>query len=245
MSRRPWPRNFPPVLAHCAWEAPSGFPILPDHPKYWPAKKRRNTSAALVVCEAVAREETLEQIWDIGFGNPSPIIAVPALTLNETQNVLAIGYAKWLADEMGWEVARETFQAKTVSRDFNIDGWFRLVNQPAFYGKIEEGRRYIVADDVCTMGGTIAELRGYIESQGGCVICATTLATRDGNNVKISLAAETLRELNGALNGQLAKVVRTELGYDISCLTEAEGQFLLRCSSIDALRAGIDGARDA
>ena len=243
--RAPWPPNFPPVYVHTAWEAPDAAgSALPDHSSYWPAKKRRDFQAALKVCHDLVREDALNLVFDACQGNPpSPIVAVPALSLFETQNALAIGYGKWLANEMGWEVSETTFQGKVVNRDFTTDGWFRLVQQPEFYGEIEPGRRYILADDVCTMGGTLASLRGFIYSKGGEVTCTTALASKNGSHVPISLAEDTLARLTDAHGGELAAICQMELGYEVACLTEAEGQFLLRCPSIDALRAGIDGAR--
>lgn len=243
--RTPWPADFPPVFAHTAWEGAASN--LADHPEYWPAKKKRSAASALRVCEDIGREEVLELIYDAchaGAMEPPPIVVAPALMPHESQNVLAIGHAKWLAHEMGWEVSQNIYQLKTLSRDFVTDGWFRLVHQPEFYGTVENGRRYVICDDVCTMGGTIASLRGFIESQGGRVICATVLASRDGSHARISLAAQTLSRLTIALGGELAANCRMELGHEVFCLTEPEGGFLLRCPSIDALRAGIHGARD-
>lgn len=238
--------RFPPVYVHAAWEAPADS-VLPDHPGYWPAKTKRNGRAALRVCQDLGREDVLELIHDACYSAgdaQAPLVVAPAVTLHETQNVLAIGHAKWLAHEMGWEVDSGIFQAKTVRRDFNTDGWFRLVCQPEFYGTVHEGRRYVIADDVCTMGGTMATLRAFIQSKGGDVICMTCLASRDGTHVPISLAERTLSGLIMAHGGELAAICGAELGYEVGCLTESEGRFLLRCPSLNALRAGIDGARD-
>ncbi len=188
--RVPWSTGFPPIHVHARWEE-SGYvgAILPDNPKYWPAKTKRDARAALAVCEEVAREAVLEALFDVcysGPDDPSPIVVAPAAAPYETQNALAVTYARWLAHEMGWEVERNIYQAKTVSRDFVTDGWFRLVCQPAFYGEVRAGRRYVIADDVCTTGGTIASLRGFIEVNGGCEIAATALASKFGHPVPIS-----------------------------------------------------------
>jgi hypothetical protein len=95
------------------------------------------------------------------------------------------------------------------------------------------------------MGGTLASLRGFIEGKGGRVIGMTTLASFGGACVPIALAESTLSGLNAALDGQLPELCRVEVGHDVSCLTEPEGNFLLgRCTSYDQFRAGIDGARN-
>jgi hypothetical protein len=43
----------------------------------------------------------------------------------------------------------------------------RLATPPAFTGSIEQGKDYLLIDDHVGLGGTLANLRGYIETQGG------------------------------------------------------------------------------
>ena len=244
--RVPWRRNFPPVFVHAAWDSPAAR-VLPEHPGYFRAKKRRDVMAALAICDDLAQEGQLEAIYDTCFERDAdlpPLVVAPSLALEETQNVLALTYAQWLAKEMGWEVEKGIFRANTASRDFIVNPWYRLAHDPTYYGAVQPGRRYVIADDVSTMGGTLTSLRGFIESQGATVICMTALASKTGDNVQISLAERTLRELTMALSGRLAAACNVELGYAVNCLTEQEGRFLLRCPSVDALRAGIAGARD-
>jgi hypothetical protein len=213
--RVPWPPGFPPVHAHARWEV-EGYvgAILPDHPQYWPAKKRRIAQAALKVCEDVIREAVLESLFDLCFqepGEPPPIVVAPAAAPYESQNALATAYGAWLANEMGWQFDRAILNAKTVSRDFSTDGWFRLVCQPAFYGTVQSGRRYVIADDVCTTGGTIASLRGFIEVNGGRVVAATALASKFGEPVPISLEPSTRSSLTFAFAGGLDAICQEEL----------------------------------
>lgn len=243
--RTPWPNNFPPVFVSAAWNADTRVrgPILPDQPGYWPAKTKRNVRAAAEVCDSVVQEDTLTAIYELCH-RADPIIVSPAMSPQESQNALAIGYGAWLENELGWPHRLRIFQKKSVSRDFNTDGWFRLVHNPEFYGEVAAGRNYIIADDVFTMGGTLASVRGFIESQGGRVICCTALASGDGNHVPIALEAETLYRLSGQCGGALNSACLDELGYELECLTEAEGGFLRRCASLDAFRKGVDGARN-
>lgn len=196
----------------------------------------------LVTADVVAR---LREIATLSAGQMPPIVAAPSLMLAESQNVLARAYAKFLAKELSWHADSKIYQLKTINRDFSTDGWFRFAVQPGFYGLVQKGRNYVVADDVCTMGATLANLRGFIEENGGHVLGTTVLANGYGNHVEIALADATLSRLTGHLGGQLAGVCKTEVGYELECLTEAEGQFLLRCPTYVELREGIDGARDS
>lgn len=239
--RVPWPADFPKVLVNAAWEG--GDSNLPDNAAYWPAKKKRDVRAAIALCDSIVTESNLEALYDLTFGL-EPIVVAPALTLHETQNALARTFAGWLGAKMNWKIDRNIYQSKTINRDFNTNGWFRIVNEPTFYGAVEAGRPYILADDVCAMGGTLASLRGYIETAGGKVLAMTVLASGSGKNVQISLVGDTFARLNIAWNGQLRETCPKEVGHELESVTEPEGQFLLRCPSYDQLRAGIDGARD-
>jgi hypothetical protein len=243
--RLPWPPGFPLVYVHCGWDDDRVERPLADHPSYWPAKKGRRPEAALRVCQDMVSDSVLDIIFDAGQGveGEQPIVAAPALSLDESQNALAIGYARWLASEMKWEPDASIFQARSVGRDFVSDGWFRLAQQPEYYGQVQAGRRYVLADDVCTMGGTMASLRGFIESKGGHVILMRALASGDGRHVKISLVEETKSRLSGLYSGEFPNICQAELGYAYDCLTEPEGRFVLRCPSPERFRAGVHGAR--
>lgn len=244
--RTPWPNGFPPVMIHGPWQG-DGHSGLADDPDYFPAKKKRQPEAALRVINRFMRESTCQSIFDVceAPGEQPPLVVTPSMNLLESQNVLAIGYGQTLAFEMDWPVAKHIFQSQSVKRDFVTDGWFRITHQPEFYGDVEAGRRYVIADDVCTMGGTIATLRGFIESKGGHVICATTLAGKTALGLDIAISDQTRYGLETREGGEFAALVNEELGYGIDCLTEPEGHFLLRCASPELLRAGIDGARIA
>ena len=70
----------------------------------------------------------------------------------------------------------------------------RLARQPDFEGAVTQGRDYVLVDDFVGMGGTLANLRGFIEAQGGKVVAAVTL-TGKPYSAKLALDAEQLQEL--------------------------------------------------
>ena len=53
---------------------------------------------------------------------------------------------------------------------------FRLAFRPKFTGIVQDGRDYIIADDVVTSGATLGELRCYVESLGGKVVHIVAVA---------------------------------------------------------------------
>ena len=240
--RVPWPPGFPPAFVHGAWNGANG--CLKDHADWAAAKTEADEEAAIRIVRETMQEAMLEGIFDacVAEGERPPLVVAPALTLAERSNALAIAYGTELAFEMGWEYADRIFQVKTIKRD-QRKTWFRLKNQPQFCGYVEPGRRYVLVDDVLTMGGTLASLRGFIENQGGVVICMSALAGGNaGGRTRISLAPPTLLRLTDAHDGRLRDLVRKEIGFGIDCLTEPEGQFLLARPSYDACRKGLHGA---
>ena len=52
------------------------------------------------------------------------------------------------------------------------DGFSRLARPAEFVGVVQAGCEYVLVDDFVGMGGTRANLKGYIESKGGRVLAA-------------------------------------------------------------------------
>lgn len=125
-------------------------------------RKEPDMDAANRLCFEKIQADKMELVYGVweGLGVPPPLVVAPAMNLLELQNVLALGYANFLAFEMAWKVAPYIHQAVSVNRDFVTDGWFRITHQPEFYGDVEPGRHYVLADDVCTMGGNISYFKG-------------------------------------------------------------------------------------
>ena len=105
------------------------------------------------------------------------------------------------------------------------DRFGRFVRRARFDGEVEEGREYILVDDHVTMGGTLRDLKDYIESKGGKVVALSSLsASAGGTNLRPT--EEQIRELTekGITNEQLK-----ELGIadNIEGLTRSEARELL------------------
>ena len=74
------------------------------------------------------------------------------------------------------------------------------------------------------LGGTLANLRGFIELGGGTVVGMTSLTeSRDGR--EISLRSETLDMLWMKHGEALDQLWQSQFGYDIDCLTEVFSLF--------------------
>ncbi len=94
-----------------------------------------------------------------------------------------------------------------------------------FDGEVEEGREYILVDDHVTMGGTLGDLKDYIESKGGKVVAVSTLTSSAGGT-NLRPTDEQIKELTekGITNEQLK-----ELGIadNIGGLTRSEAREIL------------------
>ena len=92
-----WPPDFPLLFCHAPWSSDDAeIRALRDHPLYLAAKRRRSVQAALQICDELYDEATMEKIQDACHAEqniPVPLVVAPALTIGETQNALAIGYA--------------------------------------------------------------------------------------------------------------------------------------------------------
>ncbi len=83
----------------------------------------------------------------------------------------------------------------------------RLLRRARFDGEVEEGREYILLDDAWTMGGTLRDLKDYIESKGGKVVALTALScSRYGTSIRPT--EEQIKELThkGITNEQLKQL---------------------------------------
>ena len=110
----------------------------------------------------------------------------------------------------------------------------RLVTPAAFDGPVIAGADYVLVDDHVGLGGTLANLRGYIEVHGGSVIAITTL-TESRAARRISLRPQT-RDMLWARHGEeLDQFWQSQFGYGIDCLTEVEALNLCRQQSVAAI----------
>jgi hypothetical protein len=102
----------------------------------------------------------------------------------------------------------------------------RFLYHPVFQGEVHPDIVYVIADDVCTLGGTLAALRGYIVNNGGKVCSFTTLAHRDGEWQSLAIRPETCKEVEGLYGVAFNSFWKGEIGYDALCLTETEARVL-------------------
>lgn len=160
--------TFPDVLI-CAEE-----PTATRHPLYADAKIG-DAKAADGLVEDVLSNELLATIHQmIGTGQPR-LLAVHAL---ETAGMNAIPrvFARQLSGHFGLHLEIGIVQINRVTHT-KADGYHRLAF-PAVFDGVVRAADYLLVDDFVGQGGTLANLRGHVEVQGGRVMGAVSWPER-------------------------------------------------------------------
>lgn len=207
---------------------------LKAHVDYKSAKAGDVAAAARLV-QALVKPESIEAAKK-AFGDDViyvPVHAEEASGRNKIPGMLAHLYS----DRTGGSVDLDIMQANRAFHT-GANAMERLLARAEFSGDVELGGRYVLVDDVTTMGGTLADLASYIRSQGGEVAGSVVLvnAMRGGMMTPIS---NTIRELEARHGDEIRKL----FGIEPGALTANESQYLLGFRTTDELRARVAKAR--
>ncbi len=171
--------------------------------------------------------------------NTSPIIvavdAVEGISVNVIPNV----FATVLSVENNWRLDDSIKQLNRVGHT-KSSGFHRMATPALFSGNIKKGEPYLIVDDFVGQGGTIANLRGYIESQGGFVVAAIVMAGKD-YSAKLKLEQITLEKLREH-HGNLESEWNAVFGYGFEFLTESEARYLINTKNAERIRTEVFGA---
>jgi hypoxanthine-guanine phosphoribosyltransferase len=223
--------DFPDVVIH------SGESVVKKHSLYM-AAKTGDANAAQTLALETATIGSLDQISAL-IGERRPhLLAVHALEI-EGANAIPRVFARLLSKMLDLPVAIGIIQINRVSHT-GADGYHRLAF-PALFGGDVEDQDYFLVDDFIGQGGTLANLKGYVESQGGVVIGATAL-TGKAYSAKLRLSPETLQALRGKHGNELEQWWNATFGYSFERLTESEARYLTRADDAHAISTRIVAA---
>lgn len=225
--RLPWPPDFPDVVIH------TDVRTRDSHPCYTAAKTGDAVSALTLAYELLSPEGIAHLRHSAGGRRALllPVVADELMGFNAIPDAMAqiLGNKLDLA-----AIAGEIVQTNKVGHT-RAPAFQRLVTPAIFEGQVQVDASYVLVDDHVGLGGTLANLRGYVEARGGTVIAITTL-TESREARAISLRPET-RNVLWARHGQaLDDLWKSQFGYGIDCLTEVEALNLCRQQSV----AGIE-----
>jgi hypothetical protein len=225
--RVPFPAGFPDIVI----QQPYGSPVRFDqHPDY-AAAKAGDPEAAVRFVDAMVDPGKVESLREkIGHGKPI-VVAVHAEEA-AGRNAIPQTYAEKLSSELGLPLDDGIIQVNEPRRT-GQRGEYRLSTHSEFDGPVQSGRDYLIADDNVTQGGTLADLRSYIECRGGHVVAATTLTGSRQSEI-LAPRSETLVALRAKVPDLEARW-QEAFGHDFSSLTQGEANYLLRSPEADAL----------
>ncbi len=225
--RLPWPREFPEIVIH------TNVATRDAHPLYTQAKSGNAAAALSLANDLLDRKSPMKALKSI-IGNRQvhllPVVADEVAGFNAIPDAMA----QWLSlildiPVINGDIVQINKVGHTRAKSFQ-----RFVTPARFDGPVQQGARYLLVDDHVGLGGTLANLKGYVEARGAEVVGITTLTeSRDAR--KISLQSSTLAML-WAKHGEVLNIFwRTRFGYSIDCLTEVEDQILCREHSVNAI----------
>ena len=226
-TRLPWPPDFPDVVVHTT------VAQRDSHPGYGLAKAG-DPDAALTLAIHLLDGAAIETLRSAIAGGPALLLPVIA---DETTGFNAIpdAMAQVLGHNLGLPViAGEIVQTNKVGHT-RAPAFQRLVTPAMFDGEVQPDAAYVLVDDHVGLGGTLANLRGYLDARGGSVIAITTL-TESRDAKRISLRPETRDVLWQRHGEELDQLWQDHFGHGIDCLTEVEALQLCRQQSV----AGIE-----
>jgi diguanylate cyclase (GGDEF)-like protein len=227
-NRSAWPDDFPNATTHTTLQK------LKAHPDYAAAKAGDIEAAYRVVNDLVKRDK----VKAIAAAHPDAVVVAAHAEEEAGRNAIP----RILAEEFGaagLEVNDTIIQTNKPQRT-KKGSPLRLALRPEFAGEVEPGREYILIDDAIGQGGTIAELRFFIESNGGKVVNVSALTSGIFGN-KLKIESKTVTDLEKKFGREQLETFLDEFNTAgrIEALTEKEGRFILKQLSLDSLRDRI------
>lgn len=210
---------------------------LAEHVDYLAAKSGDVEAALRLVNDFLTKEALLSIQALIESQKGHLIVAVHAEEMSG-RNQIPMVFATLLKQYFGIVLDEKIVQAERAYRT-GADGFGRLVKKVSFDGEVVRHARYILVDDAVTQGGTIADLKGYIESGGGVVVGVVALMAKP-HSARLAITKATLGQLRKATGKALEEWWHEQFGYDFSRFTESEARYLAK----QIHREGINTVRD-
>jgi adenine/guanine phosphoribosyltransferase-like PRPP-binding protein len=225
--RTPWPADFPDVVVHHNLKTRNSNPA-------YAAGKSGDPVAAQRLIDELLTDKQYQAIAAL-VGARTPLVVPVAAVEGGGFNAIPDAMAQAVAARLNLSMAAYDIQQTNYVAHTKANGWHRLVTPAMFAGSIEKGKDYLLIDDHVGFGGTLANLRGYIEAHGGHVIGMTTLTETPGAR-KIALRPTTAFMLQKKHGEELNHFWRTVFGYTTDCLTDIEAGYLHRVESVAAVK---------
>jgi hypothetical protein len=223
--RTAW-KNFPSAILHAEEIS------VKKHPNYVAAKSGDADAAFALVQETISNA-AVNLLRDLIADRQVILVSAHAV---EKDGVNAIPEA--FADELGRRLGQTTddsiVQINVVGHT-GANGFARLARQAIFDGTVVKGADYILVDDFIGQGGTLANMKGFIENAGGNVVGATVLTGKPYSAI-LTPSVEQLTELRDKHGKEFEHWWQDKFGHNFDCLTQSEARYLARTKDVDTIR---------
>ena len=214
-----------------------------QHPEY-PAAKVGDVVAAATLVNSLIDEAgiaAMRALVNTVSESGQPVLVSAHAYERQGVNAIPAALTRLISERLG--IPRETTIVQTnVVSHTSADGYGRLARQACFDGTVEGDREYVMVDDFIGQGGTLANLRGCIEKQGGRVIGAVAL-TGKPYSARLNPSQEQLHELRQKHGPDFEKWWREHFGHPFDCLTQSEARYLARSPDVDTIRNRLVAAK--
>jgi hypothetical protein len=224
------------VLIHASESA------VKQHPAYR-AAKTGNGHAALALVHDTLNPAQNRRLQALVGPQGRPILVSAHAYEREGVNAIPEILADEIGKLLGWPVDGQVLQVNVVTHT-GADGFSRLARQAEFAGSVQAGQDYVMVDDFVGMGGTLANLKGHIESQGARVLAAVCL-TGKPHSARLTPTAQRLDELRARHGQDLERWWFERYAHGFDALTESEARYLARTPSADTIRDRIAAGQQA
>ena len=235
--RAPW-EAFPDAIILAA------EPVVKGHPDYAKAKSGDIGAARVLVAELVSKDR-LELVKSLLRGGPSqhdlPTLVSAHAHERGGINAIPIALAALLGTRLGLPTEATVVQTNVVSHT-GASGYGRLARQARFSGELHPEREYIMVDDFVGQGGTLTNLRGWIQSVVGKAIGATVL-TGKKYSARLNPSKEQLDALRERHGVEFEQWWRDQFGHSFDCLTQSEARYLERSPNAETIRSRLAAAK--
>lgn len=231
----PWPSKFPLVTSTRA------VGELMRHPDFDAAKHNGDRAAADRVVSALIDPNAIAALARTHRGARLVVVGGASTDANQ----IPAAFADAVARISGLPLDRGLLRVNSPKHT-GKSAIGRFIARAKFAGSLQPGANYIALDDVMTQGGTISELRQFINRNGSRLVAIATLAhtksTVMSDGRQIAPTAETRARLVAQFDPKrLQHVLRQFDVYegDILSLTESECLMLCRFKTLEELETAL------
>lgn len=218
----PWDENFPSVFSSTTHREMKNNPNLEQ---LRIKAKSGDLDAAYEYTNSIVDTNIIASMKE-KFPNA---IVCPVIAEESTgNNMIPVAYAEFMKNS-GFSVTTDIKQSVRAHHT-GANSIQRFVNRVRFSGEVEKGKEYILIDDHVDYGGTLRDLKDFIESNGGKVVAFSTLTsiTKDTKILPDKESVDKLNEYGGTIDELLRQFGITD---NKAGLTDGETKSLLKILS--------------